>query len=435
MKKQALRGAVSIYIVVFLTLVFGVITLGFIRIIMNDAVETTNTDLYRSAYDSALAGIEDGRIALIKYHDCLSQGAVGKSGASAGSCADIIYEMEKGANEDDCDVVQRMLGREQADQNEVIVQEVQSSNQAGNATELAQAYTCVKITENTDDYLTTLTSTDDNRIIPLRSDEINSVKAVEFSWYALSNGGTNYMGDKFKSNSVSDAYTPPVIALDLWQTDTNRDGRCGGADANSPCYSLGELSVNNSNSSGTDRAMLVFQPVSSGGTNFVSSGEVLDHADKYDNAPIKVNCNPNGSFYCNVVIELPDTFRHQQRAESTTFLRSALLYERPNTDISVTLCKGVSSGSCTDKTRFTGVQAAIDSTGRANDLFRRLETRIELVDLYYPYPEYELYLSGDGNALEKRFYVTNNCWQSDNGSGSGCSNSANVSGGISYSDE
>ena len=416
-------GAVSIYIVVFLTLIFGVITMSFIRIVLNDATESTNTDLYRSAYDSALAGVEDAKIALLKYHDCLSQGAVGKSGAASGTCSRIIYEMEQGANQDDCDVVQRVLGRSQEEQNEVVVQETQRSTDAGNSADLSQAYTCVKITEETDDYLTTLTSSDDNRIIPIRSSEINSVNAIEFSWYSLANGNENYMGGSFKSNNTQKPYTPPVVTLDIFQTDTNTDGNCGGADASSPCFSIGELSVNNSNSSGTDHAMLVFRPVQGGGTNYISKGEVLDHSDKYNNAPINVNCDPSSSFYCKVVIELPDTFRRTPRADATSFLRATLPYERPNTDISVALCKGINSGSCTDKTKFTGVQAAIDSTGRANDLYRRVETRVELVDIYYPYPEFSLYLSGNGNEANKRFYVTNNCWQTDNGNAGGCANS------------
>lgn len=421
-------GAVSIYVVVFLTLIFGVITMSFIRIVLNDAIETTNTDLYRSAYDSALAGVEDAKIALLKYHDCLSQGEVGSSGAASGTCANIIYEMEQGANADDCDVVQRVLGRSQEDQNEVIVQETQNSTDVGNSYDLSQAYTCVKITEETDDYLTTLSTLDDNRIIPLRSVDTDSIKAIEFSWYAASNGGTNYMNSSYlMPNNTQQAYTPPIVTLDIFQTDTNADGACGwGVESDAPCFNLGELSVNNSNSTGTDHAVLVFRPTDGGGQNYVTAGEVLDHSDKDDNAPINVSCDRNNNFYCTVTIELPDTFRHTPRATATSFLRATLPYERPNTDVAVTLCKGVSSGTCTEKTKFTGVQAAIDSTGRANDLYRRIETRVELVDIYYPYPNYALYLSGEGNAANKNFYVTNTCWQTDNGGAGGCQNSAPV---------
>jgi hypothetical protein len=60
--------------------------------------------------------------------------------------------------------------------------------------------------------------------------------------------------------------------------------------------------------------------------------------------------------------------------------------------------------------KFSGVQSIVDSTGRANDLFRRVEARLEMIDTYFPMPDAALTLSGDGNNLNKSFYVTNNCF-------------------------
>lgn len=413
------RGAVSIYIVIFLTLIFGVITLSFIRIILNDAKETTNTDLYQSAYDSALAGIEDAKIALLKYHDCLSQGAVGRSSANSGTCADIIYQMEQGANNDDCDVVQKVLGRTKEEQNEVIIEETQKSTDEGNSEALSQAYTCVKITEETDDYRTTLTTDDNVRIIPLRSADINNVNAVQFSWYSnnVNDIANEYMGGNLKPNSENKTYAPPVIALEIFQTDS---------DGGEPYFTLGELSANNDKNNGTDHALLLLRPNNKSGTNKISATDVLNHSDKYDNAPIDILCYDNTDFACTVTLELPAPFNLKQPAEATRFLRVNLPYEEPSTDLSVALCTSTDNGTCTSKTKFTGVQAAIDSTGRANDLYRRLEVRVELVDIYYPFPEYSLYLSGE-DALEKNFYVTNDCKKFDNGGGGdSCANSASI---------
>ena len=53
------KGATSIYVVVLGTLLFSVITVSFIRIIINEVTKTTNDELAQSAYDSALAGVED----------------------------------------------------------------------------------------------------------------------------------------------------------------------------------------------------------------------------------------------------------------------------------------------------------------------------------------------------------------------------------------
>ena len=434
-KTKFKSGAVSFYIVVFLTLVFGIITLSFIRIVLNEAKEASNTDLYNSAYDSALAGIEDAKIALIKYHDCLSQGAIANAAAADNTCPRIVYEMEDSIKKQSCDVVQRVLGRDQegvddADANpegqrDVIVQETQSITDDGSAVDMEQAYTCVKITEENDDYLTALGSTDDTRIIPLRSADLQDATAIELSWYSTANG-TNYkyMGNMFK-RATSDAYTPPVLAVDIFQTDTNGGGQNCGGDNLTPCFSIGELSANNSDSSGTDHAELVFRPESGNEKNFISASTVLDKSDKHDNSPITVKCNSNGTYACTATIEIPPTFRKTDPATATTFLKVNLPYGRPTTDISARLCTGVDADACNGYTKLTGVQAAIDSTVRANDLYRRVEVSVELVDLYYPNPEAAIFLNGE-DPTDKNFFVTRRCRKAEDGSPSSCANSGEV---------
>ena len=59
---------------------------------------------------------------------------------------------------------------------------------------------------------------------------------------------------------------------------------------------------------------------------------------------------------------------------------------------------------------FVGVQAQVDSTGRANDIYRRVEARIELVDTGFPYPEYAVWMAGTNQKdINKAFWVTNEC--------------------------
>lgn len=434
-KTKFKSGAVSFYIVVFLTLIFGIITLSFIRIVLTEIKETSNTDLYNSAYDSALAGIEDAKIALIKYHDCISQGAVANAAAASNTCPRIVFEMEDSIKKQSCDVVQRVLGRDQEGvddaaanpegQRDVIVQETQSITDDGSAVDMEQAYTCVKITEENDDYLTTLGPKEDTRIIPLHSADLQDATAIELSWYSTANG-TNYkfMGDMFK-RATSEAYTPPVLTVDLFQTDTNGGGQNCGGDNLTPCFSVGELSVNNSNSSGTDHAILMFRPESGNEKNFISASTVLDKSDKHDNTPITVKCNSNGTYACTATIEIPPTFRNTDPATATSFLKVSLPYGRPNTDISARLCTGVNGDACSGYTKLTGVQAAIDSTGRANDLYRRVEVRVELVDLYYPYPEPAIFLNGE-DPTDKNFFVTRRCRTAENGSANSCPNSGTV---------
>lgn len=422
-KLSTKRGAVSIYAVIFLTLMFGIITMSFIRITINESIATVNADLYKSAYDSAMAGIEDAKIAVLKYHDCISQGQVkGNADSAVGTCPRIIYEMETGIKNNSCDVVSKVLGRETGDNYHTIIQETQGSGDKNSTSYMEQAYTCVKITEETDDYLTTLSAADSTRIIPLHSDALKSVKAIEFSWYSDVNAGSskgNYMykaDDKttmLRDNSKT--YIPPVIAFELFQTDSKNGA---------PDFSVGELSVNSKQSAGTDHAMLIFEPKAGTDKNVVSAKSVLNHSDKYNNDIIATNCKVGEKYACTTTIILPPTYNGTPRAAATTFLKVSLPYERPSTDISISLCKTWNSKEkkCDEYNKLTSVQAAIDSTGRANDLYRRVESRIELVDLWYPYVEYELYLGGE-EETNKNYWVTNNCKIVDSGNVRSCTNS------------
>lgn len=425
------RGAVSIYAVVFLTLMFGIITMSFIRIIMNESIATINADLYKSAYDSALAGIEDAKVAVLKYHDCISQGYTANKNSGPTSCPRIIYEMQEGIATSSCDVVANVLGREsggEATQHATVIQETQSVSDNGSSSYMEQAYTCVKITEETDDYLTTLTAADSTRIIPLHSADLADISAIQLSWYSdinANSNGANYMIGPTSSTTLlrnnSQTYAPPVITFEIFQTDS----------ANGvPYFSVGELSVNNGRSTGTDHAMLIFEPRDgSGGTgkNYVPASAVLDRSDKDNNDLIITDCIVGNRYACTTNIMLPPTYRDTPRATATTFLKVTLPYNRPSTDISISLCKNWngSENKCDGFTTLTGVQAAIDSTGRANDLYRRVEARVELVDLYYPYPEYTVYLGGS-DETDKSYWVTNNCKRAENGSVSSCSNAGSV---------
>jgi hypothetical protein len=94
-----------------------------------------------------------------------------------------------------------------------------------------------------------------------------------------------------------------------------------------------------------------------------------------------------------------------------------LPYGKPTTEVSVKMyscndnTKSIGAeGNCTN-VKFADVQPKIDSTGRANDLFRRVEARVELADIDYPIAEFALAStgSGDANIVKKDFYVTKNC--------------------------
>lgn len=423
------------FVVMFTMIILSIIVLGFTRLILSEATKTTNTDLSQSAYDSALAGVEDAKVALLQYHACLDKGYRAKDGGN--SCEQIIYNMQTGIAKQDCSTVANVLGREHTKdgtENSVVVQETQNSSDAGNNTSMLQAYTCVTIKEDLDDYRTTLDSSSRLRIIPIRSANIDSINHIQIKWFSkvnynmlqkASNGaegqkicgnsawnkaGFNtyklfpYGGCKDEATNTTGEQAPTMLAARLIQTDET--------------FNLSELSVSK-RADWTDTGQLYFLPTYSGGNNSISASAWGESANKGDNQPIRVNCN-NGTWFCTVDIDLPKTFNgNDARSDANTYLLVSIPYGSPETDISITAWR--------DGTRydFTGVQARIDSTGRANDLYRRVETRVELVDTYFAYPEFEITIKGNDNShLKKTFDVTFNCWYGDNGAQNGCSNSA-----------
>lgn len=410
-------GAASIYVVVFTTLLLGIITIGFIRLMFSESSQSSNTDLSQSAYDSALAGIEDAKIALLKYHECLSQGF--KADKDGNNCQKIIYNMSEGIKNGSCDTVSTTLFRQSEKDKSVVVQETQKSTDKGSAKNLEQAYTCVKISEELPDYRSSINSKNHTRIVPIRTNQKDNIRFLDLKWFSTVNLGgksTKYPYNKSLDPAPSgDPFSPPVISVQFFQASEN--------------FRLQDFE--SSSTIGTNRGNLMLYPVQSGGTNYInqSSGLHKSNTKAQTNNKFEINCRPGDDFYCRATIEIPPTFNQAARHPGATFMIINLPYGQPNTDFSITPCNnhGCNNSTNPNPPRFVGVQALIDSTGRANDLYRRVESRVELVDIHYPYPDYSIQLQGGGeDSLVKNFWVTRNCQQSDNGSLSQCINNSEL---------
>lgn len=433
MKKTTIKtkqGAASMYTVVFTTMLLTIICLSFVRIIMSEVTNTINDELSQSAYDSALAGIEDAKLAVIKYHNCLGMDSDDRR---ENNCSAIENYMNS-SNYDNCGAIPEILGRTHTN-GEVLITEKNSSVSG----EMLQAYTCVTATEKLPDYRSYLSATDTIRIIPLISNKIDEVTAIRVNWYSDSDGTTYNFANVDNAGKVSfgktdSISTPPTIAVQLIQTDRR--------------FNLSDFDYTKTKDNSTNRGTLWLTPSKNndtGATNYINSknGFLKSNNKATRNSAFKIKCATGASegmeFACSTVISLPKPVDSNSDSEffrnsESSYLVLTLPYGQPASDFSVELCTD-SDGNCEPSgtetkeniiAYFNGAQAAVDSTGRANDIYRRVESRIELVDIYFPFPEFELFLISDDNALTKSFWTTQNCWTADNGSIGSCNNSGSI---------
>lgn len=441
MKNKFKSGAASFYIVAFSTLILVIIAASFASAIISEVTRSSNDDLSQSAYDAALAGAEDAKLAFYNYYNCIKNGANPEPASLSDSqdvtCQDIVYwmnhpEVENGG----CDMVANILGRfsksatEEERKNGVPVEE-------GEENDMDQAYTCTIIKTDPNDYAATLSTAEPYRVIsPNFKDnkKASDVAYVELSWYLIDETSKfNYKN--IVSNEVifptnAEVTTPPVVALQLIQT------------ANS--YNLQQL-TGKKDGEKTDRGAAYFVPTNSksiaggngdsyyglygnktiftgagqrtGNMNLLSAAQLASTNDHSKDLPYTTYCSTDGEYGCSVMIKLPEAVGGGEgnRNDSTFSLVVSLPYGQPETEFSLLFYDKFGNSLKLDKT-----QIMIDSTGRANDLYRRVEVRMEPADSSLEYPFYALQLGdGGGEALSKTLKVTSECYQY---SGSACGN-------------
>lgn len=419
MKKK--NGAASFYIVAFATLVMSIIAMSFAAIVISEFGRSVDSDLSQSAYDSALAGVEDAKIAILNYQSCLNQGYTSGNINYNGkvTCEEIIYYMEH----PDCDMVGHMLGRvREGEKGEVFIREVANNNEE---TKMDQAYTCVTIDTELYDFRATLSENQTTKIVPLKVENADGIKSINISWYSDNNGTKFNYNNLTSSNLIrfnrfadGGAPTPSTISAQLVQT------------ANT--FNLDQLMVSrvdsgNTKTGTTDNGTIFFVPTSKPGSKHafssdktsydISKDNILTASDDINfvtasskastNVPVSVYCpeNSGNEFACSISVSVPRPIPGPDgstaRNSDTFMLIVTVPYGQPETNILVQAC---TSDVCLPNNptvtstpkRFLGAQISVDSTGRANNLYRRVETRLETFDPNFPIASYALQISGNG---------------------------------------
>ncbi len=373
-RQNSQRGAVSLFVVIFTALLLTVITVSFVQLMLRDQQQATTSDLSQSAYDSAQAGVEDAKRALLLNQAC----DLGTAGPGV-NCATVQSALASGA----CDTVATALSIAQTN-NETLIQQDESDKK------LDQAYTCVKVAVNTPDYIRTL-QPGESDIVPLTGTA--SFDTIELSWFTTSD---------FSSPSGSPATAFPSAGPGVELPSAN------GVNwpFNAPSLMRAQLiQMNNSNFNLSDfddeagaksNANTLFLYPSSVGLNAKNFADDARRSGLL--APQLIRCLNTlavATYACTTTIHLPEPINGSS-ADRNAYLRLSALYNKSS--FQVKLFNGVAP------VQFSGVQSEVDSTGRANDVFRRVKSRVTLGGSF-PYPQAAIDIERD---LCKSFTITDN---------------------------
>lgn len=377
-KKFKQSGSVSLFIVVFAALLITVVSIGFVSVMIQDQQQASTTDLSQSAYDSAQAGVEDAKRALLRYQSICDSGG---DCLAAQSKIDSATSPKCNASVETLDDVKSAA----SPNGEVQVQ-------TGGSNALDQAYTCVKINLNTTDYLGTLSANSFNTI-PLKS--ISPFDTVQIQWFNSSDLNSNTNFDVNLQNPVKGAQ---LLAQNSWLPNRPSIIRTQLIQFGSNGFTLNDFDNKNALSESDTNSLFLYPSGNTGVASPTVNTFAFSNRDirkTPTGSPLLTTCSGNltsGGYACNVKLTLPTPINGGDR---TAFLRLGAIYNKTN--FRVTLYNGATP------VMFNGVQPAVDSTGRANDLFRRVQARVELIDTNFPYPVGAIDISG---SLCKSFIIT-----------------------------
>lgn len=374
-KRQS--GVASLVVVMFTAMIVVLITVSFVRIMLSDQQQASVNDLSQSAYDSAQAGVEDAKRAIIRYQNICNTGV-------PGVCSAAFDQTVK----DVCNEANSLVTSASSISRDITGKIKEIKVQTGSANKLDQAYTCVKILLDTNDYIGDLKQ-DDSKFIPLVG--THTFNTVKIEWFNASD-----MQSSITSVNVPSppgAGTLPLLGQSSWTTTVapNRPpimraqlvqyNNTGG-------FTLSDLD-NNTASKAYSSTMFLYPSTVVGASTFTTARRMQTFS------PTNAKCNSSlasGGYACSATLILPMSVAANDK---TAFLNIKALYKK--THYRITLLNG---GALV---QFHAIQPEIDSTGRANDLFRRVDSRVELGDITFPFPDAAVDLS---NNFCKNFMVS-----------------------------
>lgn len=361
--RQHERGAVSLIVVIFAALLLSVVTVSFIRVMNQEQRNATDNDLSQSAYDSALAGVEDAKRVVLACNQGRAAActAIRNNACDTVTQAGIALESTVAANK-----------------------EVPIQTQSSGGSELDQAYTCVKIDTTSVDYLVDMQEAQ-TVMVPLRA--LAGVAKIELNWF------------KEERDNITPANATAALNVLTPLASTGSLPKKANWPANGPALIEAQIiqpnasfTMSDLDSSDTTQTVYLF-PTDIGTSGFGLNGVKREALSK----PRPTNCDApryaSGGYMCSVTMDLTKPL---PAGSQVAFLRLSTIYRGSSVQV-------IMRDAGNQPVRFDGVQFTVDSTGRANDVFRRVESRLSTAEAEFPYPEAAVDIAG---SLCKDFYVS-----------------------------
>jgi len=379
-RHQQETGGVSIFIVIFTALLVTIVTASFAQLMVRNQQQASANDLSQSAYDSALAGVEDAKRALVRLQECENEDDDDGSPSFCGGIRDALESQS-------CSSLQT-AGVVRFEDGEV---------QVGDK-KLNQAYTCVKVQLDTPDFRGDGIAPGVPVVVPLKSK--TTFDSVRLSWF------TKEDLDKASSYSGVEAVSFPNSGGLLPQNGDDDGGWPNYAPALLRAqliqFKKGDIDLSEFNQKGTPNARTLFlYPYDLGlGTPGVRQFSAdKRRSDTTKNAPVPATCNETFDEYNGYACQVELTLPEQSGGGTREAYLQLQAYYQQYTSFKVELVRGGTTVELNE------VQPRVDSTGRASSLFRRVEANISLRNdgISLPYPDAALSVSG---GLCKNFFIT-----------------------------
>ena len=356
--RQRERGVTALFVVIFASILFSIITVSFIGLMLRDQSRSTDDEQSQGALDAAMVGVEDAKRAVAL---CLNGNTTACDAVNSGKCTTTV----------DATVAS-------ATGNEVLVR----SDTTGTGTQLNLAYTCVTVAMQTDDYR------DSGEIarpltIPLRATA--DIAKIKIEWQKTT--------DNLTGTSCATSTAPTLLCAQSSWLGAPAMMRVRAVTPPPTGFTLPSLDEKD-----TDNTVFLYP-------GKVSSVVDLSAQARYPlgsttdtpwtpNRPQLAACNMAAitAYYCSITLPLPRTVSAGSR---TSYLILQSMYR--NADVRVTLYD-----TNNKVVQFDKVQPIVDSNGRANDLFRRVFARLSL-SMPTTFPDAAV---STGMSFCKDFYVT-----------------------------